>query len=79
MTVTPKLRYPIAVAPLPVDEGGGFLTLVPDLPGCMSNGEAPDAAVANVRDAIDTWIEAANDLAHMIPRPSRLLAPDPAR
>jgi antitoxin HicB len=67
------LTYPIVIEPLPPEEGGGFLALVPDLPGCMSDGASPEEAVANVEDAIDTWIEAANDLGHAVPAPSRHL------
>ena len=36
-----SLTYPIVIQPLPSDEGGGFLALVPDLPGCMSDGASP--------------------------------------
>jgi hypothetical protein len=30
---------PVIIEPLPQDDGGGFVALVPDLPGCMSDGE----------------------------------------
>ncbi|MFK8251677.1 type II toxin-antitoxin system HicB family antitoxin [Ancylobacter terrae] len=66
--------YPFVVEPLPPDEGGGFIAIVPDLPGCMSDGSTPEEAAANVQDAISSWIEAAGDLGHAIPRPSRHLA-----
>jgi len=56
-----KLEYPIVVEPLPVEEGGGFLATVPDLPGCMSDGATPEEAVSAIQDAIMTWIEAARD------------------
>jgi len=74
-----RLTYPIVIEPLPSEEGAGFLALVPDLPGCMSDGASPEEAVANVQDAIDTWIEAANDLGHAIPAPSRHLLRDATR
>jgi predicted RNase H-like HicB family nuclease len=77
--MTSMLTYPIVIEPLPADEGGGFLALVPDLPGCMSDGESPEEAVANVRDAIATWIEAAADMGHSVPAPSRHLALEGAR
>jgi hypothetical protein len=35
----PKLEYPVILEPLPQGDGGGFVALVPDLPGCMSDGE----------------------------------------
>ncbi|HUR43559.1 MAG TPA: type II toxin-antitoxin system HicB family antitoxin [Aestuariivirga sp.] len=69
-----KLEYPIVVEPLPLEEGGGFVATVPDLPGCMSDGETPEEALVNVQDAIATWIEAAHDMGHAVPSPSRRLA-----
>lgn len=65
------LRYTIVVEPLSAEDGGGFLATVPDLPGCMSDGATPEEAVANVQDAIFTWIEAAQDMGHAVPEPSR--------
>jgi predicted RNase H-like HicB family nuclease len=69
-----KPEYPIVVEPLPAEEGGGFLATAPDLPGCMSDGDTPEEAVSNIQDAIVTWIEAARDLGHAVPKPSRHLA-----
>ena len=69
-----QLRYPIIVQPLPVEDGGGFAALVPDLPGCMSDGEPPEQAVANVQDAIAVWIEAAIEPGRTVPKPSTQLA-----
>lgn len=36
----------------------------------MSDGETPEAALANVEDAIATWIEAGEDVGHAVPEPS---------
>ena len=69
-----RLEYPVVVEPLPTDEGGGFVAIVPDLPGCMSDGATPEEALTNVQDAIATWIEAAHDLGYTVPKPSRRLA-----
>ena len=66
-----RLEYYVVVEPLPVEEGGGFLATVPDLPGCMSDGETPQEAIANVQDAIAAWIEAAHDMGHKVPQPTR--------
>ena len=66
-----SLLYPVLIEPLAPEDGGGFLARVPDLPGCMSDGETPEEALANVRDAIAVWIEAAQDLGHVVPPPSR--------
>ncbi len=69
-----RLEYPVVVEPLAADDGGGFAALVPDLPGCMSDGETPEEALANVQDAIRTWVETAREMGRTIPRPSRHLA-----
>jgi antitoxin HicB len=66
--------YAIVIESLSAEDGGGFVATVPDLPGCMSDGETPQEALANVDDAIRTWIEAAQDLGHSIPEPSRRFA-----
>lgn len=66
--------YPIVIEPLAPEDGGGFVAIVPDLPGCMSDGETPVEAVTNVQDAIVQWIETARDLGHKVPEPSRKLA-----
>jgi antitoxin HicB len=69
-----QLTYPVIVSPLSEADGGGFAATVPDLPGCMSDGETPEEAIANVADAIEVWLEAARDMGRDIPRPSRVAA-----
>lgn len=68
-----RLNYPVIVVPLSSEEGGGFLASVPDLPGCMSDGETPAEAIDNVIDAIAEWIDASRQLGRDIPTPSREL------
>jgi predicted RNase H-like HicB family nuclease len=65
-----KLDYPVLIEPLAPEDGGGFLGTVPDLPGCMSDGETPEEALANVRQAILEWIEEATILGYPIPAPT---------
>lgn len=48
-------------------DGGGFLAIVPSLPGCMSDGETREEALENVQDAIKCWIETAKELGRNIP------------
>ena len=69
-----QLSYPVIVSPRPEADGGGFVATVPDLPGCMSDGETPEEALTNVQDAIDAWLEAAGDLGRPIPSPSPVAA-----
>ena len=66
-----NLEYPVLIEPLSGEDGGGFVATVPDLPGCMSDGESPEEALFNVRDAIRSWIEQAQSLGRGIPAPSR--------
>jgi antitoxin HicB len=68
-----KLEYPVIIEPLSPDEGSGFVALVLDLPGCMSDGETAEAALASVMDAITAWIEEAATLGRPVPPPSRHL------
>ena len=39
------------------DETGGYTVEVPSLPGCISEGDTVDEALANIRDAIALHIE----------------------
>jgi antitoxin HicB len=61
--------YEIAIRPLTEAEGGGFGATVPELPGCMSDGETRAEALANVEDAIATWIYCAREAGEPIPEP----------
>ncbi len=63
--------YFIKVDVLPPADGGGFVATVPDLPGCMSDGDTPEEAEANARDAIDCWIETAERLGRPVPAPAQ--------
>lgn len=66
----PFEAYAHVVSPLPADEGGGFLITLPDLPGCMSDGETEAEAIANGRDAFMATIAALADMGRDIPSPS---------
>jgi antitoxin HicB len=65
-----KLEYAVRIERLAENDGGGYLATVPDLPGCMSDGETPEEALKNVQDAIVSWIEAAKEWKLDIPEPS---------
>lgn len=66
------LKYPVVVRELSNEEGGGFLAEIPDLPGCMADGETAAEAVAAVENAIEEWIATAKELNRSIPEPSAL-------
>ena len=42
-------------------EEGGFTVHVPSLPGCISEGETVDEALANIREAIELYLEPVDD------------------
>lgn len=66
--------YEVNIRLLSAEDGGGFSAVVPDLPGCQSDGETPHEALTNAYDAIACWIEAAQDLGRTIPQPPRAAA-----
>lgn len=49
------------------DEGGVWIAEVPSLPGCVSDGQTRDEALANVQEAITLWIESALAHGELIP------------
>lgn len=51
------LEYMVRFEPLSEEDGGGYIAIVPDLPGCMSDGETPEEALVNVQEAISSWLE----------------------
>lgn len=69
-----RLEYAVRIERLADVDGGGYLATVPDLPGCMSDGDTPEEALKNVQDAIESWIEAAKEWKQDIPKPTPPLA-----
>lgn len=39
------------------DENGYYVAEVPALPGCLSQGKTYDEAIANIKEAIEGWLE----------------------
>ncbi len=62
-------RYAVQLQPLGEDEGGGWLAEVPDLPGCISDGDTPEEAVRNVEDALHSWVATAEEFGDPVPEP----------
>jgi predicted RNase H-like HicB family nuclease len=44
----------------PSDEGG-YTAYVPSLPGCISEGDTAEEAMANIREAIELYLESVED------------------
>lgn len=51
------------------DEDSAFIVEVPELPGCMADGQTYQDAIANAETTIQQWIETARDLGRSIPKP----------
>ncbi len=57
-------RYEVILEP---EADGGYAVWVPTLPGCVSQGETREEALANIREAIQCYVESA--LKHGEPLP----------
>ncbi|MCL5429274.1 MAG: type II toxin-antitoxin system HicB family antitoxin [Chloroflexi bacterium] len=53
------------------EEEGGYSVHVPDLPGCYSQGETFEEAKANISEAIELYLEGADEALYHIPEKTR--------
>lgn len=51
------------------ERDGAWLASVPELPGCMADGETPEAALAEIEKVIADWIEEAQRIGNPVPAP----------
>jgi predicted RNase H-like HicB family nuclease len=58
------MRYTVV---LEQEDDGGFSASVPALPGCHSQGDTRSEAMANIREAIELYVEALRDAGEAIP------------
>lgn len=65
-----RLKYAAMIRPLTKEEGGGYLVEIPDLPGCIADGETVEAALGEAESAIESWIQTAKEFGDPIPDPS---------
>jgi predicted RNase H-like HicB family nuclease len=54
-------------------EDNAYLAEVPELPGCMADGETYQAALENVQLIMQEWIDIAKELNREIPVPQSKL------
>ena len=48
---------------------GAFVAEIPELPGCMAHGPTRTGALASAEQAIDLWIETAEEFGDPVPSP----------
>jgi antitoxin HicB len=64
------MGYPVIFHPVEIIDGKPcYCVYHPDLPGCMSDGETPEEAVASLAEARELWIEVAREGGCVIPEP----------
>lgn len=60
-----KVKY---IVTLREAEEGGYTVEVPALPGCVSQGDSYEEALANICEAIELYLEEVNDELNINPR-----------
>ena len=63
--------YRFTVRPLTRAEGGGYVVEYPDIPGCMSDGETVEEAIANGREALGDTLAVFRETSRKLPPPAR--------
>ena len=63
----PDVRYEIIL--YWSDEDAAVIAEVPELPGCVSDGETYAEAVVTVEDAMRAWVATARELGREVPAP----------
>jgi antitoxin HicB len=59
--------YPFTIRPLSEEEGGGYLIEFPGVPGCISDGETPEEAIRNGRDALKACLATMREFGASLP------------
>ena len=60
--------YQFTVRPLSKEEGGGYMVEYPDIPGCMSDGETVEEAIANGRKALRDCVAVSQEFGRKVPK-----------
>jgi predicted RNase H-like HicB family nuclease len=61
------LKYEVIIYWSSTDER--FIAEMPELPGCMADGESPEDALQSIQLIAREWIETARELGRPIPEP----------
>lgn len=63
------MALPFRIELIPDAEDGGYVVRIPDLPGCMSQGDTVEEAMEMIRDAQRGWLTVALEHGDPIPEP----------
>ncbi len=55
----------------PDEKSGGFTVTIPSLPGCISEGDTFEEALANIKEAASLYIEVMKEKKFAIPQEER--------
>ena len=58
------MRYTVLLEP---EDGGGFVVSVPARPGCVSQGDTREEALANIREAVALYVEDCREAGDPVP------------
>ena len=53
------------------EEDNAYIAEVPELPGCMADGNSYEEALKNAEIVIEEWIETAKELKRPVPGPKK--------
>lgn len=67
MSATVARTYSVVLEP---DPEGGYVAVIPAFPGCYSQGDTAEEALANAREAIELTIEDMDAAGEPIPDPT---------
>ena len=68
MAIRPATRFTVLLQPeVDPDFPGYYNASVPALPGCFSYGENRDEAIANIREAIEVYLEDLRESGEPVP------------
>jgi predicted RNase H-like HicB family nuclease len=59
------MKYKVLVEP---QQEGGYTVYVPTLPGCVSQGETVEEAMANIKEAIEVYLESLSERGIALPQ-----------
>ena len=46
-----------------------YVAEAPELPGCMAHGDTQESALANIKEAMQLWLDTAHECGDFVPEP----------